>query len=189
MAQSDIEDEAFLNVLLGLGFTSATAATVLYHLQNEQALIRLIGQGTNFALSDRQMYILQKALMDSGISPDLAKRITESVQKIHLKNSVNQVTLPISALTNALWKGGLTLEYAKLLVELLAEDEKIGPDKPSVMYMTQRDNRVDDKICLPLEGTVYEIDDKSRPMIPSDTHINCRCYYVETKTGENLGQF
>lgn len=188
MTKTDTENEQFLDVFLDLGFTVTTATAVLYQLRNNQALIRLIGQGTNFVLSDRQMYLLQNALMDAGIPSDLAKKVTDSVQKIHLKNKTNQTTLPTSALTNALVKGGIEIGLAKTIVELLYEDEKID-EKPSVMFMTQRDNKVDDKICLPLEGMVYEIDDKSRPKIPSDTHPNCRCYYLETKTGEHLGQF
>ena len=55
--------------------------------------------------------------------------------------------------------------------------------------MTQRDSKVDDKICLPLEGTVWDIDDPQRPLIPATTHPNCRCFWIDPQTGANLGQF
>ena len=55
--------------------------------------------------------------------------------------------------------------------------------------MTQQDSKVDDKICLPLEGNVYERNSPQRPRIPLDTHPNCRCFYTDGVTGKNLGQF
>tara|TARA_R110002020_G_C15884121_1_gene739398 strand:- start:99 stop:563 length:465 start_codon:yes stop_codon:yes gene_type:complete len=53
-----------------------------------------------------------------------------------------------------------------------------------VVFTTQRDNRVDDKICLELSGIAFDIDDPLRPVIPDDTHPNCRCYYVDEATGK-----
>ena len=55
---------------------------------------------------------------------------------------------------------------------------------PKVVFTTQRDNRVDDRICLQLAGIAFEIDDPLRPIIPDDTHPNCRCYYVDSITGQ-----
>lgn len=63
-------------------------------------------------------------------------------------------------------------------------EEEVKPQK--VVFTTQRDNRVDDKICLQLSGIAFEIDDPLRPLIPDDTHPNCRCYYVDQATGEIL---
>ena len=62
----------------------------------------------------------------------------------------------------------------------LLDEEK----PPRVVFTTQRDNRVDDKVCLELSGIAFEIDDPLRPIIPQDTHPNCRCYYVAEDTGE-----
>ena len=62
---------------------------------------------------------------------------------------------------------------------LLDED-----NPPKVGFTTQRDNRVDDIICVELAGLAFEIDDPLRPMIPIDTHPNCRCYNVTEDTGE-----
>lgn len=55
---------------------------------------------------------------------------------------------------------------------------------PKVVFNTQRDNRVDDKICLQLAGIAFEIDDPLRPIIPDDTHPNCRCFYTDEQTGQ-----
>ena len=55
---------------------------------------------------------------------------------------------------------------------------------PRVVFNTQRDNRVDDKICLQLAGIAFEIDDPLRPIIPDDTHPNCRCFYTDEITGQ-----
>jgi hypothetical protein len=62
----------------------------------------------------------------------------------------------------------------------LLDEEK----PPKVVFTTQRDNRVDDKICIELAGIAFDIDDPLRPVIPIDTHPNCRCYYVDQSTGE-----
>jgi len=66
--------------------------------------------------------------------------------------------------------------------ELIDEEEEVQ----RVVFMTQRDNRVDDAICLPLAGIAFEIDDPLRPIIPDDTHPRCRCYYIDEKTGAIL---
>ena len=63
-------------------------------------------------------------------------------------------------------------------------EEEVKPQK--VVFTTQRDNRVDDKICLQLSGIAFTIDDPLRPLIPDDTHPNCRCYYTDQATGEIL---
>ena len=65
-------------------------------------------------------------------------------------------------------------------VYTLLDEEK----PPKVVFTTQRDNRVDDKICIELAGIAFDIDDPLRPVIPIDTHPNCRCYYVDQSTGE-----
>ena len=65
-------------------------------------------------------------------------------------------------------------------VYTLLDEEK----PPKVVFTTQRDNRVDDKICIELAGIAFDIDDPLRPVIPDDTHPNCRCYYVDQSTGE-----
>ena len=60
--------------------------------------------------------------------------------------------------------------------------DQVNP--PKVIFNTQRDNRVDDKICLKLAGVAFEIDDPLRPIIPDDTHPNCRCFYTDEITGQ-----
>jgi len=79
----------------------------------------------------------------------------------------------------------MNLEKLKLIRNAVSVftllDDKIPP---KVVFTTQRDNRVDDLICLKLSGIAFEIDDPLRPIIPDDTHPNCRCYYVDESTGE-----
>jgi len=53
-----------------------------------------------------------------------------------------------------------------------------------IVFTTQMDNRVDDAICLPLSGIAFDIEDPLRPVIPDDTHPNCRCYYTDEVTGQ-----
>lgn len=195
-AKVQTENERFIKALLSSGFAVGTASQVLDNLSGNQALIRIIGSGTNFTLSDRQSTTFTKALTDAGISKKLATEVTESVQLVELKNppkvpKVKGVT--DSAFANALISGGIAVSFAKVLTDALNDDEEIidiiKKKKRPVIFMTQRDNKVDDIICLPLEGTVYAIDDPKRPRIPKDLHKNCRCFYLDGVTGENLGQF
>ena len=195
-AKSQTENESFLDALIALGFTIGTAGIILQSLQGNQALIRTVGQGTNFTLSALQEQALTKAFVNAGISETLSIDAVESIQQIPLKNPpTNQeiATKDSSAFTNALIAGGLSVALAGMVVNALNEDENIveiiaGGKRP-VIFMTKRDNKVDDLICLPLEGTVYAIDSPRRVRIPSETHPNCRCWYIDAITGENLGQF
>lgn len=195
-AKSQTENESFLNALVALGFTIGTAGIILQSLQGNQALIRTVGSGTNFTLSTVQSEALTKALVNAGISQTLSIEAVESIQQISLKNPPTNpeiATKDSSAFTNALIAGGLSIGIAGMVVNALNEDENvveiISKGKRPVIYMTQRDNKVDDVICLPLAGTVYEIDSPRRVRIPSETHPNCRCFYIDAITGENLGQF
>lgn len=195
-AKVDTENEKFLDALVSLGFTVGTASMVLVEISPNQELIRTIGSGTNFTLSDRQEQIFTTSLVSAGISATLAVQITESVQRVELKNppKIKAVeTQTSSAFTNALILAGLSASFAAVLNSAISDDEQVikllSQNKRPVIYMTQRDNKVDDIICLPLEGNVYSIDAANRPRIPADTHENCRCFYLDAVTGENLGQF
>ena len=194
--KSQTEDESFLDVLVALGFTIGTAGIILQSLQGNQGLIRTVGQGTNFTLSTVQSKALTEAFINAGISETISIEAVESIQQIPLKNppkNTEIATKDSSAFTNALIAGGLSIGIAGMVVNALNEDENvveiIVKGKRPVIFMTQRDNKVDDKICLPLEGNVYAIDDTKRIKIPSELHPNCRCFYIDAVTGENLGQF
>ena len=77
------------------------------------------------------------------------------------------------------------LKQLKKYLEAVSVMDLLDQDKPpKVVFTTQRDNKVDDKICLQLSGIAFEIDDPIRPIIPDDTHPNCRCYYVDEATGQ-----
>ena len=78
----------------------------------------------------------------------------------------------------------LQLNQLKVIKNAISVFDILDEEKPSkVVFTTQRDNRVDDAICLPLAGIAFEIDSPFRPVIPIDTHPNCRCYYVDEVTG------
>ena len=95
----------------------------------------------------------------------------------------------ISALILAGFSGAVSSGIA----EALSDDEEVIrlllEGKTPVMFMTQKDSKVDDKICLPKQGEVWDKDDPNRPRVPLDTHPNCRCFYQDPITGRNLGQF
>lgn len=98
-----------------------------------------------------------------------------------------------SGLFSILLSAGFSAAIAIAITEATNEEERIPEfikqDKTPVIFMTQMDSKVDDKICLPLEGTVWDKGDNNRPKIPNDTHPNCRCFYIDAITGRNLGQF
>tara|TARA_R110000824_G_scaffold347979_1_gene534700 strand:+ start:245 stop:760 length:516 start_codon:yes stop_codon:yes gene_type:complete len=79
----------------------------------------------------------------------------------------------------------MQLKLLKQIKNALSVYDLLDQEKPPrVVFNTQRDNRVDDKICLQLAGVAFEIDDPLRPIIPDDTHPNCRCFYTDEITGQ-----
>lgn len=98
----------------------------------------------------------------------------------------------VSGLMSILLSAGFTAALAIAITEATSEEERIPEflkkEKTPIIFMTKMDSKVDDKICLPLEGTVWDKDESNRPQIPSSTHPNCRCFYIDAVTGQNLGQ-
>lgn len=98
-----------------------------------------------------------------------------------------------SGLLQILMNVGFSFALASAITSASQEDEKvldfIKEDKRPLIYMTQQDSKVDDKICLPLEGTVWDRDDPNRPKIPGSLHPHCRCFWLDGITQKNLGQF
>ena len=81
----------------------------------------------------------------------------------------------------------MNLKNLRVLKNAVRSFDLLDDEKPlRVVFTTQRDNRVDDKICLKLAGIAFDVDDPLRPLIPDDTHPNCRCYYVDEVTGAIL---
>ena len=79
----------------------------------------------------------------------------------------------------------LTLKNLKLIRNAVSVFTLLDEEKPPrEVFTTQREYRVDDRICLQLSGIAFDIDDPFRPVIPIDTHPNCRCYYVDESTGQ-----
>jgi len=99
---------------------------------------------------------------------------------------------PFSGLLSILLGAGFSAALAIAITEATSEDEKIDDltkkNQTPLIFMTQMDSKVDDRICLPLEGTVWDKEDPTRITIPGGTHPNCRCYWINAITGQNLGQ-
>ena len=195
-AKDSTENENFIDVLLALGFSIPSIGLILNNLKGNQALIRLVGQGTNFTLSAVQSTALTNAFLNAGLSATLARDAVESIQMVPLKNQVTDKgieTQTESGFTNALIAGGLSLFLATAVTDAVSNDVEviklIKERKRPVIFTTKKDNKVDDLICLPLDDEVFAIDDPLRPKIPGETHKNCRCVYIDAVTGENLGQF
>lgn len=100
---------------------------------------------------------------------------------------------PFSGIMQILLNAGFTLALATALAQTVQEDERVPEmlqqQQRPLIFMTQMDSKVDDLICLPLEGTIWDEKDIARPQIPATTHPNCRCYWLDPVTGANLGQF
>ena len=93
----------------------------------------------------------------------------------------------------ALITAGLTPFLASAIINALSDDEKVvnllRQNKRPLIFMTQQDSKVDDLICLPQQGDVWDEADPTRPKIPIDLHEHCRCFWQDPITGKNLGQF
>lgn len=164
MSQEAEDDQVFI-ILLSLGF-SQNAANELLELSKTNASIR---------------------------SSILANDV-ESLKDIKESNKIIKKEPPrISGVTQVLVNAGFTLTIAATIANAFSETERIPElleeGKRPLIFMTQQDSKVDDLICLPLEGTVWDIDDPQRPKIPANTHPNCRCFYIDPTSGANLGQF
>lgn len=159
--------EELLILLTSLGFTTLIATNTVNELQDIQEIKEVIKE-------------LKKS--NIGKQPPTQKTL-DTLSKNTKKSGFRSI------LINA----GFSAILATSITTALQEDEKlvgmIEQGKNPVIYMTQQDSKVDDKICLPLEGNVYERNSPQRPRIPLDLHPGCRCFYLDGITGKNLGQF
>ncbi len=109
------------------------------------------------------------------------------------KNKETEQEQQFSGFLQILISAGFSVGLASAITAATQEDEKIieflVQDKTPLIYMTQEDSKVDDKICLHLEGTVWDKGDPARPKIPRSLHPNCRCFWLDAITLKNLGQF
>jgi uncharacterized protein (DUF697 family) len=165
MSQEQNDNDQLLLILLTIGFTK-DIADKLVNLASKNVVVRELIQ-TN----------------------DVEGLLTDADSKKIIKKELPR----ISGVTQILIDAGLTVAIAGVIANAFAEDEKIpqliDEGKRPLIFMTQQDSKVDDLICLPLEGTVWDIDDPQRPQIPATTHPNCRCFWIDPSNGANLGQF
>jgi len=134
-----------------------------------------------------------RALLDFGLDSDAVELFDELLIDDDIDDLVDEILIENDEQGQQLDE----LQIRELLEDNFEEDDFSftvdfniisGPVSRVVIYKTQRDSKVDDIICLPLEGEHYRLDSDERPIIPDDTHPNCRCYYEDAITGENLGQ-
>ncbi len=164
MSQEADDDQVFI-ILLSLGFTQNAA--------NE---------------------LLELSKTNASIKASILANDVDELKKNTKANKVIKKDPPrISGVTQVLINAGFTLTIAATIANAFSETERIPElieeGKRPLIFMTQQDSKVDDLICLPLEGTVWDIDDPQRPQIPATTHPNCRCFWIDPTTGANLGQF
>lgn len=164
MSQEQSDDDIFI-ILLSMGFTQPAANR-----------------------------LLEISKTSPGVKASILANDIDELRKFNAANEVIKQDPPkVSGVTQILIDAGFSVALAGVIATAFSEDEKI-PDllatgKRPIIFMTQQDSKVDDLICLPLEGTVWDIDDPQRPKIPATTHPNCRCFYVDPTNGANLGQF
>jgi hypothetical protein len=165
MSQEDNQDDQLLLILLAFGFVKETALKIIKLANKDETVKEIILNNDAEALAEN-----------------------EKAKKIIKKEPAR-----VSGVTQILIDAGFTLTIAATVAQAFSEDdtipELIEDDKRPLIFMTQRDSKVDDLICLPLEGTVWDIDDPQRPQIPATTHPNCRCFWIDPVTGTSLGQF
>lgn len=164
MSTQDESDQLLL-ILLAFGFVKETADKLVNLANRDETVKQIILNNDPEALAEN-----------------------EQASKIIEKEPAR-----ITGVTQILIDAGFSVAIATAVAEAFSEDDKIPElieeEKRPLIFMTQRDSKVDDLICLPLEGTVWDIDDPQRPQIPATTHPNCRCFWIDPVNGANLGQF
>lgn len=174
---SSEEESEILVGLISIGFSPLIAAelakTIIISPQKNTNLINELTKSE----PDRRI------VLDDISKDDTLDKISEGKKPI---------TQSESGMVNVLIKAGFTAGLAVSIVTALGNEDEVqrlaDANKRPVIFATKKDSKVDDKICLPLEGSVWDINDPRRPRIPAQTHKNCRCVYLDAVTGENLGQ-
>lgn len=109
---------------------------------------------------------------------------TDSDKKTKALRKITEVTLAsiaVTALAEALNRG--TLSGAKQIRE---QDRKRRPNKRGQLFefVTMRDDRVDCRICKPIDGLIFGENYSDLPVPP--LHPNCRCRLLLRKVGVTL---
>lgn len=139
-------------------------------------------------------------LRSSGFTISEAEDLAQSTtiqQREEIIKAVTEETTPpepkSDGFINALILAGFSSVVASGISQVLSDDEEVVrlllAGKTPILFMTKQDSKVDDKICLPKQGEVWDKDDPRRPRIPLSLHFGCRCTWQDPITGRNLGQF
>jgi len=165
--QEEEKRQELFQLLISAGFTTLIATNTVNELLNIEELDQVFKEVKKSNIGDTKP--TQKTL----------DTLSKNTKKSGFRNLLLQV--------------GFIGFLVDSIISVFQEDEKlvdiIASGRNPVIFMTQQDSKVDDIICLPLEGTVYEKNSAQRVRIPLDTHPNCRCFYLDGITGKNLGQF
>lgn len=140
------------------------------------------------------------ALIGTGLTRTESEEVFQNLTESEATSLINEgeitssnVEKKTNGLVNALTLAGFALPVASAIVQVLGDDEEvvrlIMADEEPLIFMTQQDSKVDDKICLPKQGEIWAKSDPRRPRIPLGLHPNCRCFWQDPITGRNLGQF
>lgn len=140
------------------------------------------------------------ALIVTGLTRTEAENIAQDLTQDEIDTLLEKGELTsskepekIDGFVNALILAGFSATLASGISQALGDDEEvvrlIMAGQTPLRFMTQQDSKVDDKICLPKQGEIWAKEDPKRPRIPLTLHPNCRCFWQDTITGMNLGQF
>ncbi len=124
------------------------------------------------------------ALIGTGLTRTESEEVFQNLTKAEATSLINEGDITSSnvekktdGLVNALILAGFVLPVANAIVQVLGDDEEVvrlimAGEEP-LIFMTQQDSKVDDKICLPKQGETWAKSDPSRPRIPFQLHPHC----------------
>lgn len=149
-------------------------------LDTEELVVRALVQT---GLTQREAQIIGADLTDD----EVAKLLNEG--ELTSSNTEKKV----DGFVNALILAGIAPSIANMVSQALDDDEEVVrlllAGQTPLKFMTRQDSKVDDKKCLPKQGEIWAKEDPRRPRIPLGLHKNCRCFWQDSITGRNLGQF
>ena len=171
------EESDILLGLIGIGFSPLIAA------QLAQSIV---------AAPQKNIEIINELTKPEPNRNKVLQDISQDTELDKISEGKKPIVETESGMINTLITAGFTAVLATSIVTALGNEDEVqrlvDAGKRPVTFTTKRDSKVDDKICLPLEGAVFDIDDPQRPRIPVQIHKNCRCKYVDAVTGQDLGQ-
>lgn len=176
MSSEEDEDEILAGLIL-IGFSPLIAA------QLSQSIV---------TAPQKNIQLINELKKSEPNRSQVLNEISQDSKLEEISKGKKPITQSESGMVNVLVSAGFTTALAASIVSALGNEDEVqrlvDANKRPVIFTTRKDSKVDDKICLPLEGEVFDLNDPQRPRIPINTHPNCRCNYVDAVTGQDLGQ-